>query len=374
MQTNFQLKKHNTLKIFRALLSRERISRKEIASITQLSWGSVSAITNELIDKNLVIVEKDSSAGGRPAELLTLNPYRFLRLGIDINSVGLTFVIVNLQGKAIYSHTIPMPSREKDDILACLFTETETLLKSWREVMDISLSMQGKINRKAGISVRANFSVNWTDVPLVSLFESRFHLPTYLYHDPDCLLYYHYHNDGRIQNKQDGFAIRLDNGIGMARLLQGKLYFTAEDGAYEFGQIVAIPNGISTEYGKNGCLEAYASIRGMREIYAKYSHDDFIEQLNKNNERALEVFNHATEILGVSIANLFTLSSPQFILLDGVLLSLAPNCFSKIQSSVENFALEPCNLLCANYKKEAPAVGACLITLENNTENLLFDL
>ena len=374
MQTNFQLKQHNTLKIFQALQTRESLSRKELACITKLSWGSVSAITNELISKNLVIAKKENSAGGRPAELLALNPERFLRLGIDINSVGLTFVIVNLQGKAVYSNTVCLISHKKEGILSQLFMETENLLKTWNEVLDISLSMQGKINRKEGVSVRANFSLDWVNVPIVSLFESRFHLPTYLYHDPDCLLYYHYRNDARLQNKQDGFVIRLDNGIGMAHLLYGKLYVAPDDGAYEFGQTIAVPNGRACSFGKNGCLEAYSSIRGMREVYALQHNDDFIEKLQEKDSDALAILKQATDLLGVSIANLFILSAPQFILLDGILLNLIPDCFENILSSIEKYTNEPCNLLCARYQKDAPAVGACLITLENTTERLLFDL
>ncbi len=374
MQTNFELKKHNTIKIFRTLQSHEHISRKEIATITQLSWGSVSAITNELILKDFVIAEKESSAGGRPAELLTLNPHRFLSLGIDINSVGLTFVIVNLQGKAVYSNTIPMLSNKKDEIMSQLFKETESLLNIWSNVIDINLSMQGKINKTLGVSVRANFSEDWENVPIVAIFESRFHLPTYLYHDPDCLLYYHYHNDVRLQAKQDGFVIRLDNGIGSARLLQGTLYTSANDNAYEFGQTIVAPNGIADSYGKNECLESYSSIRGMSEIYAQYSDGDFIKNLNKKEEDAIKIFEQATTLLGLSIANLFILSSPQFILLDGVLLTLVPDCFSKIKKSVQKFTPDSFHLLCANYRKDAPAIGACLITLNNNTEKLLFGL
>ena len=81
-----------------------------------------------------------------------------------------------------------------------------------------------------------------------------------------------------------------------------------------------------------------------------------------------------TTYLGIAIANLFTLSSPEFVLLDGALLAIAPHCFNEIDKSVKDYSDEPYNLLCAVYKKEAPAIGACLITLENNTEKLLFDL
>lgn len=376
MQTNFELKKHNTVKIFRALQQHERVSRKELSQITGLSWGSVSAITSDLLSKNMIVANKEASAGGRPAETLSLHSTRFLQLGIDINSVGLTFAIVNMRGKAIFAETLILESHEKDYILSALFTQTEKILAQTKNVIGISLSMQGKINRKTGMSIRANFQ-GWQNVPLVELFEKRFALPTALYHDPDCLLYYHLYGDRRLLGKKDGYVIRLDNGIGMARLLHGKLYNVGDVGSYEFDQIIAVPNGRACSYGKAGCLDAYASLRSMREIYAEQTGDkesDFTQKLQENEETSWKILRMGTTYLGIAIANIFTLSAPEFVLLDGALLSIAPRCFSEIDKSVQAYSNEPYNLLCASYKKEAPAIGACLITLENNTEKLLFDL
>ena len=377
MQTNFELKKHNTVKIFRALQSKERLSRKDLAQTTGLSWGSVSSITNELLLKNVVVAEKEASAGGRPAEILTLHPSRFLQLGIDVNSVGLTFVVVNLQGKVIRSETLPIESHKKDDLIATLFKQTETFLSQTENVIGVNLSMQGKINRRTGESLRTNFSKDWTNVPLVELFEKRFSIPTNLYHDPECLLYYHLLNDARLRGKKDGFVIRLDDGIGMARLLNGTLYNAGDIASYEFGHTITVPNGKMCSCGKKGCLEAYASLRGMRDLYAERSQSQgalFLEKLRANDVIATQILQEATDHLGVAISNLFTLSSPEFILLYGVLLALAPQSFQEIEKKTQEYLTEPCNLLCANYKKEAPAIGACLITLENNTEKILFDL
>ena len=376
MQTNFELKKHNTVKIFRALQRHERLSRKQLSQITGLSWGSVSAITSELLSKNIIVADKEASAGGRPAETLSLHPTHFLQLGVDVNSVGLTFAIVNMRGKAIFSENVLLKSHEKEYVLSVLFSQTEKILAQTENVIGICLSMQGKINRKTGVSIRASFE-NWQNVPLVALFEEKFSLPTTLYHDPDCLLYYHLYGDGRLLGKKDGYVIRLDNGIGMARLLHGKLYNVGDVDSYEFDQIIVVPNGRTCSYGKAGCLDAYASLRSMREIYAEQTGDsesDFTQKLQENEDAAWKVLRMGTTYLGIAIANLFTLSAPEFVLLDGALLAIAPHCFTEIDKSVQAYSNEPYNLLCASYKKEAPAIGACLITLENNTETLLFDL
>ncbi len=374
MQTNFELKKHNTIKIFQALRTQKSVSRKELAKITGLSWGSVSSICNELIVKNIVLAEKEASGGGRPAERLILNPTHFLQLGIDINSIGLHFVVVNLCGDVVYSQFTAIESRDKNDLLQLLFDCTKAILAKNPNVIGINLSMQGKINRKTGVSLRTNFFKDWKNIPLVSLFEEKFSLPTSLYHDPDCLLSYHLQSDIRLKNATDGFVIRIDDGIGMARLLREKPYQTGDDTSYELGHIISVPDGRTCPCGKKGCLETYASLRGMKEIYMQTyrANEEFTSLLKEKNAQALSVLQSATDHLGIAIANLFTLSAPTFILLDGALFAYAPYCFEHIKQNAEKRLGAPCNLLLATYTKEAPAIGACLLTIEKNTENFLF--
>ena len=376
MQTNFELKKHNTLKIFQALCTMESASRKDLAEATGLSWGSVSAITGELIARGLIDAEKNVSAGGRPADKLTVSATRFLQLGIDINSVGLSFVIVNLRGETIRSASLPIVSRNKNDLLSLLFDQTGKMLAETENVIGINLSMQGKINRRTGVSVRTNFFTDWKDVPLVAIFEREFGLPTKLYHDPDCLLYYHLRHDPRLQGKNNGYVVRLDDGIGLSRLVKGTLFEPGDDTSHELGHTISVPNGRLCPCGKRGCLEAYASLRGMREIYKeRFGVDaDLAEKLKSDDPSTTDILWEATDRLGVSIANLFTLSAPEFILLDGVLSTIAPDVFDEIKRNTERRLNDECNLLFANYKQETPAIGACLLTAEKNAEDILFAL
>ncbi len=377
MQTNFELKKHNTVKIFSALKAHAALSRKELATLTGLSWGSVSAITAELLQRGLAIAEKEASAGGRPADRLALNGSRFLQLGVDVNSVGLTFVVVNLRGETVHAEFVPLISREKDALLSLLFQKTDDVIRKFPGVTGINISMQGKINRKTGISLRTNFFHDWKNVPLVELFKKRFALPTALYHDPDCLLAYHLRTDPRLTGKKDGFVVRIDDGIGMARLIDGKLYETGDDASFELGHVISVPGGNPCPCGKRGCLETYASIRGMKESFERAAINKteigFLTLLKNNDARIAAVVHTATAHLGVALANLFTLAAPEFILLDGAMFSYAPHCFAEIAQKTESSLCDECCLLLASYKKEAPAIGACLLTIEKITEEILFD-
>ena len=376
MQTNFEIKKSNTLKFFRTLRQHASLSRKELESLTGLSWGSISTISSELLQKNLIVAEKEVATTGRPPERLAVNPSVCLSLGIDINSVGLSLNVVNIAGHSIHTRFVPLPDAEKDSLLATLKEEVQKILSQFSAVIGINLSMQGKLNRKTGVSIRTNFFEAWKDVPLVKIFEEEFGLPTVLYHDPEALLTFHLRHDHRLKDADNCIVIRVDDGIGMAQLFNGVLYETGDDASCELGHIISVPDGVPCACGKRGCLEAYSSLRGMKAAYAnscKEHASDFIFQLEAQEPNAKDVMNRACKYLGIAIANLFTLSDPDYILLDGVVPAQIPSYYDLVLSYARSYLNTDCKLLKANYRRDAAAIGACLLTIEKRLEEIIFD-
>lgn len=370
------IKKFNTLKVFQAFRENPSLSRREAEEITGLSWGNVYSICNKLLLNRFLVAEKETNWVGRPPEILMINPLRKLSLGIDINSVGLSFNLVNLRGQSVYSEFVPVLSRAKSDLLSVLMQKTGSVLARFDDVISINLSMQGKLNSKTGISIRSNFFQDWQNIPLVRLFEERFGLPTQLYHDPECLLTYHLHNDKRLKNLRNIVIVRIDEGIGFARLIDGKLYEPDDVNACELGHTIVVPHGKPCICGKQGCLEAYSSLRGMKILYLEktgINAENLTEVFESKSEEAEEIRKQAVSSLGISLSNLFTISSPEAILLDGIACDVVPNFFDDVKQATESYYGGAKNLLKANHHRDAPAIGASLLTIEKNLEAILFD-
>ncbi len=376
VQTNYEMKKNNTLKVFKALKERGALSRREIESVTGLSWGTVSAITNELLSRGFIVAQKESFGAGRPPSVLTFSETEYLLLGIDVNSVGICFNVVNLGGKTVYSEFFPVVSRKKDDVLSLLEERAENVLKTYEKILSVSVAMQGKIDRDKGVSERTNFFENWKDVPLVDFFKNRFSLPAYLYHDPECLLTFHVNEDQRIKDLKNGLVVRIDDGIGMAQTIGNTLYETETGGACELGHTVVVPNGEPCVCGKKGCLEAYSSLRGMKRLYVgdtNLDSDEMLRWLQLNGENALKIREQATSYLGMAIANLFTLFSPSFILIDGIVADKIDGFYDEIKEKTKEFLhADDCPLFKARHKRDAAAIGACLLTIEKRLEEIIF--
>lgn len=376
MGRNFELKKSNTLAIFHAMQKVRTISRRELEEMTGLSWGSVSAICSALLRKGIITGEKEFASTGRPPERLTVCTTKKLSLGIDINSVGLSFNVVNLAGVSVYSDFLTVESSYKDDVLALLEEKTRGILDRYADILSINLSMQGALDRAAGISLRSNFFKNWENVPLVEFFEKKFGIRTFLYHDPECLLTYHLNNDPRLKNKDSGIVIRVDDGIGMAQLTNGNLYESGGTPACELGHTIVIPDGLACPCGKKGCLEAYSSLRGMHYLFsntANGSSEEFIRAALSHDEKAEGIARQACVYLGLAIANLFTLYNPEFIIVDGKAIVKLPFFFEEIRKHVGSFYGGSFNLLRAEYKMDAAAIGAAMLTIDKQLENILFD-
>lgn len=372
VQTNYEMKKNNTLKVFKALKESGALSRKELEQATNLSWGTVSAITGDLLTRGFIVAQKETTGSGRPHSLLTVSETEYLLLGVDVNSVGLCFNVINLSGKSVYSDFCAVESRKKEDLLRLLEEKTADIVKNYPHILSVNLSMQGKIDRKNGVSVRTNFFENWKDVPLVEFFRTHFSLPSYLYHDPECLLTFHLQNDPRLKGLQNGLVIRIDDGIGMAQTF-GKTLYEAEEGAdCELGHTVIIPGGELCVCGKKGCLEAYASLRGMKRLLDD-DKKDIIGLLNKKEKTLTPIREQATSYLGMSIANLFTLFSPSFILIDGIAADKIDGFYDEIKERTEEFLGNGnCPLFKARHKRDAAAIGASLLTIEKRLEEIIF--
>ena len=70
--------------------------RQELADITRLSFPTVSKLTQELIDENVVRENgKTASSGGRRCDLLEINPDAGDILAVSITENGLQLLLKN---------------------------------------------------------------------------------------------------------------------------------------------------------------------------------------------------------------------------------------------------------------------------------------
>jgi len=140
---------------------------------------------------------------------------------------------------------------------------------------------------------------------------------------------------GGAKDMKNFSVITLGTGLGSGIMVNGKLLYGHDGFAGELGHVIIRRQGRECGCGRKGCLETYASARGicrtvfgllaksnapsnlrnitMNELDSKSIYEAAIE----GDEIALEAFKQTGTILGEALADLIALTSPEAIFLFG---------------------------------------------------------
>ena len=333
--TRQQTKEHNRNLVLKTIFDCESISRAEIARTTSLTRTTVSDIVSDLIDENLVIeIGVGSSIGGKSPILLSLaEDSRFL-IGLDLAYNQFYGAIINLRGKIKKIVNLPINNRVGDESLAQVYAIIDQLmLDPYRPLVGIGIGTPGLVNAKAGVVVNA-VNLDWKNLPLASLLESRYHLPVFVLNDSQAAAMGEYtYGEGR-RSGNNLVVINVRHGIGAGIVINNQLFQGDGGGAGEIGHVVVVPEGgLPCRCGNHGCLETVASaqaiVRRAQEL-AAVSNDAFqvsdpesitfstIEQaFSAGDPLARQVILEAGYYMGIAISSLIGTLNIQKIVLSG---------------------------------------------------------
>lgn len=309
-----EMRRSNTADVFGIVRKYGKLTRRQVEERSNMSWGAVSMITSQLIEDGYLIEKKAEGEGGvgRIPSYLEVNAAVHFTIGIDINALGAKAVLMNLKREIVsfWEGSIDLTSSENffDSLFA--FINRIMVDVGSLHIMCIGIAMQGIVNAKSGVSVSIPGYGNWKNVALAEAIESRFNIPTFVEHDPNCILY----AASKQQNTGDTMLIRADYGLGMAVMIGGKM--VDKPGIFEIGHTIVVPGGIKCGCGRCGCLDQYASVKGLAKLYGK-SFEEFINDVESGNEKAKDILLNAVNLLALAITNAARLLNIENIILCG---------------------------------------------------------
>ena len=377
----------NRSTILNSIKTHGAIPRAEIARLTGLSPATVTSITAELIQDNLVF-EKESgdSSGGRPPIMLAINPNGGCVVGIKVmedHALGaLTDLEASLLGKQSYPLTDTSPegiSRSLSELVAELLKMSENPVPN---LMGVGVGLAGIVEAGQGL-VRQSPFFGWNDVPLREMIQSRVNVPVYVDNDVNTLAF---------AEKWFGAGMGVDNflvvtvgrGIGLGIVSNGQFNHGARGGAGEIGHTVIQPGGELCACGKRGCLEMYASEPALLRQAAKAFEQGQLSSLPKTPEElialadsgekaAQEIFARAGELLGQSIANLVNIFNPQRVLINGEGVRAGNWLFDPMRAAIDEHTMpglrQDVSILVEPLGDDAWARGAASLVLHELFES-----
>ncbi len=261
--TRYQSKHHNKALVLRTVYQAGRISRADVARATTLTRPTVSTAIAELMAEGLVVEDGlGPSVGGKPPILLRVDDDSRYMLGVDLAESEFHGALVNLRGSIRRRLSHPIRDQDGDAALALVYRLIDELVQaSDRPIVGVGIGTPGLMDARRGV-VRDAVNLNWRDLPLGDLLESRYGLPVYIANDSQIAALAEL-TFGSGKDLAHLILVKVGRGIGAGIALDRKPFYGDDSGAGEIGHIVVEPGGRLCRCGNRGCLETLASTRAL---------------------------------------------------------------------------------------------------------------
>ena len=258
-------------------------------------------------------------------------------IGIDIGGTNTKFGLVDQNGNILVDSSIPTRTHEQvEDYVASVHHAIEEIRATLDEAVEIKGVGIGAPNANYFTGTIENApNLRWRGViPLSKLFANYYPEPVVITNDANAaamgeMIY------GAARGMKDFVVITLGTGVGSGFIVNGELIYGHDGLAGEFGHVCAIRGGRLCTCGRRGCVETYASARGLvltvqEELAASQEESELRHMLPDEitpkhiflaAERADPIAAHAFEytgkVLGQSLADLVAFTSPRYIFVFG---------------------------------------------------------
>lgn len=354
-------------RILNYVINNQITSKAEVSKNLNLSMPTVLSNINDLIAKGIIIETGEyESTGGRKAKSIGINPSYRYSVGIVITANHVGIALVNLKYEIVKFRRVRMKFSPDASYCQDLSVLTSEFLKDTEyqdRILGIGISIPGIISQKAHLLIKSH-ALQLENYSL-SFLEQAFDLPVYFENDANAAMMAEDMN--RYKN---AIYLSLNNTLGGAFCIGGKLFQGENQKAGEFGHMILVPGGRKCYCGKKGCADAYCAASALTDEIN--SLETFMEQLKSGDEAAEEKWSEYLDMLAVLISNLRMAYDMDIILGGEVGGYLAEHMLSLGEKVMEynGFDHDIRYLRNCSYKREASAVGAAKHFLQDFIKNI----
>lgn len=257
-----------------------------------------------------------------------------LALGIDIGGTSTKLGLVNRDGKLIRFVSFPSRAKESFDLFLKDLKTTADEFLNGESILGIGIGAPDASPLDGTMLHAANF--NWGDrVPLIEEVSKILNHNTFLTNDANAAALGEWYF-GAAKGMTDFVVITLGTGVGSGFVSNSRLVLGKRGMAGEFGHIIAMPNGRDCSCGHKGCIEMYASARGIRHTALEFleEHKEVCSPLRGYDLKTMSVrkieksaregdmiaqktFEKTGLFLGMKLADLITLLDLEAIIISG---------------------------------------------------------
>lgn len=250
-------------RIFQLMRSGQTMTRQEIAEKLSLSMPTVLQNVTQLMEAG-VLEERGTtqSSGGRKAKMLRLYPEAGQVLGINVGVHQIEFVIANLLGNLRQSSSVVLPFQDEPDWYVQFQGALTDFFGQYQidpnQILGTGVSFPGIIDSQRNQIARSHI----LGVEHMGLERFQKVLPSFsvFNNDANCACFAE-----RGTCRDSYIYLSLNESVGGAVMLNGKLWTGETFQAGELGHMILVPGGRRCYCGKWGCADAYLSPQALEQ-------------------------------------------------------------------------------------------------------------
>jgi len=316
------------------------ISRSEIARRLNLSQGSLTRLSTPLIEKGLLVEVEEQTNGraGRPSRPLDVVPNSQHFIGIKLTGDLVVGATTNLRAHVIASDSLPLSSRDPDDVIKTISQLVQSLAKHAPSITAIGVGIGGLVSEHSDV-ITAPF-LGWSNVQLGSMLEKATGIPVNIDNDLIALTELeHWFGAGR--GYRNFAVLTVGAGIGYGLVIHDEMVTDLDSGLGLIGHWPLDPYGPICPSGHRGCARSVLTESAISQsvslaLHREVSYQEALDLAEAEEPAAKRIINDAGRGLGHLIAAISNLTSPDRIILSGEGVRLAEVASDAIQEGIRD--------------------------------------
>lgn len=381
--------------IFQHVRASGRAARADVTRALNISAGSATALTAELITSGFLreVDEPSRELGrGRPPVALEVVPEAAFVIGIKLSSKRHSAVLCDFAGNIVSTTSLSTSKNRRsaeqlvEEIAALIDLLVKKAGKSVQDIKGVGAGLPGIVDRASG-------TISWcsllqdSNVDLHAAFSKISDIPLFLDNDTNMLtlaeLWF-----GAGRGKTDFAVVTVGNGVGMGLVVNNRLYRGTHGMGLELGHTKVQLEGALCRCGQRGCLEAYLGDYALKREAATILDNEIsdpsdpeklldllFEKASAGHSAAKIIFQQAGRYLSVGLSNVVQLFDPPLIILSGDRMQFdhldAQEALNEMQKLTLSDRRQPCEIQIHPWDDMVWARGATATALAAMTDTMV---
>ncbi|MGL6065419.1 MAG: ROK family protein [Fusobacteriaceae bacterium] len=254
------LKNNNKIAILSYLKKNGESSRKKIAEGLKLTTATLTVLTNELIEEEMILELGALTEGkvGRKQILIDINKNSRFAIGVEISKNNIYYNLINLKADVVESKTWKYKDKLEIEKLDEVIKYILKNMKDKKElILGVGLAIYGDLTQEN------QWKREIKDIK--EIFEKKLNLPTFIQNNIKALALSEEYLNG---TEKDFWLVKYGPGVGAAIIMDRKLVEGNKRLAGDIGHISFEKDGeICKICGQLGCLESKVNFEKILEEF-----------------------------------------------------------------------------------------------------------